>query len=187
MAPLEQEPEIPNNPTIEQSKASEVGSFYAVYSEAEMNEVLNQGDLVTYFQMLNTNSAATMGGVQEVPEDIQPSENEKQTDLSVDFVDYMNTRRLEQGLSAYVWSDSMANTALERAEEIVADFSHNGTRNCAGENLTMINSSNVADWYDTFYSSEVHKLNMLDATYHSAAAASCQVGNTNYVVVLFGF
>lgn len=185
--PLEQEPEIPNTPTIEQSKASEVGSFYAVYSEAEMNEVLNQGDLATYFQMLNANSAATMGGVHEVPADTQPSEYEKLTDLSVDFVDYMNTRRLEQGLSAYVWSDSMANTALERAEEIVADFSHNGTRNCAGENLTMINSSNVADWYDIFYSSEVHKLNMLDATYHSAAAASCQVGNTNYVVVLFGF
>lgn len=80
----------------------------------------------------------------------------------------------------------MSYTALKRAEEIVADFSHNGVRNCAGENLAMVNSSNIADWYDTFYSSEVHRLNMLDTTYRSAAAAVCQLGNTNYVVVLFG-
>ena len=152
-----------------------------------MNEVLNQGDLVTYFQMLNTNSAATMGGVQEVSANIHPSVNEKQTDLSVAFVDYMNARRSEQGLPAYAWSDSMAETAMERAVEIVTDFSHNSVRNCAGENLTMVNSKSVADWYDAFYASELHKQNMLDATYHSSAATVCQVGDTNYVVVLFGF
>jgi len=160
--------------------------FYAVYSEAEMNEALNSGDLQAFFNMLNANSVITMGGAEESSEEIQPSENVKQTSISMDFVDYMNARRLEQGLPAYTWSDVMSDTALERAEEIVADFSHNGVRNCAGENLAMVNSSNIADWYDTFYSSEVHRLNMLDATYHSAAAAVCQLGNTNYVVVLFG-
>ena len=38
-------------------------SFYAVYSETEMNEALSSGNLQVFFNMLNANSAATMGGV----------------------------------------------------------------------------------------------------------------------------
>lgn len=175
---------------LEQAEQNEVvpaDSFYAVYSESEMNEALEQGDLVTYFQMLNANSAATMVPAAEDYADVAVNEREQNSFLSTEFIDYLNVKRAEQNLPPYAWSESMANTALERAAEITEDFSHNGVRNCAGENIAMMNNSNTADWYDAFYSSEVHKQNMLDSTYHSAAAAVCQVGNSHYVVVLFGF
>lgn len=185
--PVEQEPQQQEVPVIIQNEVDVSESFYAVYSEAEMNEALNQGDLATYFQMLNANSAVTMTPSAADTATAVNHKAERSCFLSPEFIDYLNIKRAEQGLDVLSLDASMEGTALERAEEIVTEFSHNGVRNCAGENLAMLNSGNVADWYDTFYSSEIHKLNMLDATYHSAAAAACQIGNTHYVVVLFGF
>ena len=81
----------------------------------------------------------------------------------------------------------MGSTALERAEEITTNFSHEGVRNCSAENIAQMNSASLSSWFDAFYNSSTHKQNMMDSTYKSAAAAVCQVGNSYYVVVLFGF
>lgn len=90
----------PEEPLHVEKDDADEECFYAVYSEAEMNEALNSGELQTFFNMLNANSAITMGGAEESSEEIQPSENVKQTSISMDFVDYMNARRLEQDLLA---------------------------------------------------------------------------------------
>ncbi|MDO4262076.1 MAG: SH3 domain-containing protein [Eubacteriales bacterium] len=111
---------------------------------------------------------------------------EKSTSLSTAFVDYLNSERAAAGLSELNWSDSMASTALERAEEIVDDFSHSGARNCSGEDITKTSDGSVSHWYENFYNSPTHRVDML-GNYNNVAAAYCQVGNTYYVVVLFGY
>ena len=98
----------------------------------------------------------------------------------------MNQKRAEAGLPALSWSDSLAATACERAEEIVTDFSHNGMRNCQGENAHKGASSSVSQEYTSFENSAAHRENMMTEAYTKAAAAVCHFGNTYYWVVLFG-
>ena len=184
---VEVEAKQSDTPEIIQTTPEEQATFFVVYSEAEMNEALTKGDLPTYFQMLNANSAATMIPDTSTQIDVSIAETEMQSYLSEEFVQYLNNKRESEGRSSLSWNSSMAATALERATEITADFSHNGVRNCTAENLAILSNSNVADWYDAFYASEVHRQNMLDGTYQSAAAAVCQVGNAYYAAVLFGF
>ena len=111
--------------------------------------------------------------------------SEKSTSTSREFVDYMNQKRAEAGLSALSWSDSLAATACERAEEIVTDFSHNGSRNCSLEICQMNRSCSVSGWYSQFYNSEGHRLCMMTEANTQTAAAVCKVGNTYYIVALF--
>lgn len=162
--------------------------FYAVYSEAEMDAALNSGDMQTFFNMLNANASVSMpdGGGNSSGQ-AASAVSEKSISLSTEFVDYMNTKRAEQGLDALSWSDSMGATAMERAEEIVSNFSHDGSRNCSAENIAKTSNGSVSGWYESFYNSTVHRYAMLDKAYKSAAAAVCQVGNTYYVAVLFGY
>lgn len=187
--PVSQVTPVPQQTTAS-TQTSSATDFYAVYSEAQMNEALAKGDLASYFNMLNANSAATMSGESSgsTGETSGPTPTtQKSTSLSADFVNYMNQKRVEAGLSELSWSDSMGSTALERAEEITNDFSHNGVRNCSAENIAQMNTPDVGSWYEAFYNSSTHQLNMMDATYKSAASAVCQTGNSYYVVVLFGF
>ena len=98
----------------------------------------------------------------------------------------MNQKRAEAGLPELSWSDSLASTACERAEEIIVDYSHNGMRNCQGENLYKTTTSSVSQVFTAFYNSAVHRENMMTEAYTKAAAAVCHSGNNYYWVVLFG-
>lgn len=189
-SPAQAENSMPDS--ILDTGESTSSDFYAVYSEAEMNAALEKGDLTTYFQMLNANSSATMAGGTNGNNSSANNGGEvlttpdKSTALSTDFIDHLNSKREEAGLSVLTWSDSMGSTALERAEEVINDFSHNGVRNCSAENIGKFTSNSVSSWYDEFYNSSTHKLNMMDPTYKTAAAAVCEVGTNFYVVVLLG-
>ena len=97
----------------------------------------------------------------------------------------MNQKRAEAGLPALAWSDSLASTACERAEEIVSDYSHNGARNCTGEMITATSSGSASTWYSRFANEAAHNANMMSDAHTKAAAAYCKSGNTYYVVVLF--
>lgn len=169
--------------------ATNGSEFYIVHSEAEMNAALNAGDLNSYMAMQRENLAAAMGGGSSSGGSSESSGGatsiEKSTSTSSEFVNYLNQKRAEAGLSMLAWDDSMAETACERAEEIVNDFSHNGSRNCTGENILKTSSSGVSSWYDSFYNSAGHRINMMSDADSKAAAAYCKVGNTYYVVVLF--
>ena len=95
--------------------------------------------------------------------------------------------RAQQGVAALSWDDSLASTACERAEEIVSDFSHNGRRNCDGENLYKSTSSSVSAAVSDSAKSGVHNINMTTDAYTRAGAAICHSGNMYYFVVCFGF
>ena len=115
------------------------------------------------------------------------SSEERSVSASKDFIDYLNQKRAEAGLGQLSWSDSMASTAVERASEIADDFSHSGARNCNGEIILYRNSGSVSEWYDQFYDSPGHRMNMMGDLWGSAAAAYCKVGNRYYVVAMFDF
>lgn len=113
------------------------------------------------------------------------SSSERSVSTSADFVNYLNQKRAEAGLGELSWSDSMASTATERASELVDDFSHANARNCDSEIALYCGSGSTSAWYDQFYNSKAHRIDMLSELYSSAAAAYCKVGNRYYVVVLF--
>ena len=115
------------------------------------------------------------------------SSTERSVATSADFVNYLNQKRAEAGLSELSWSDSMASTATERASEIADDFSHSGMRNCNAEIILKSGSGSASSWYDQFYNSSGHRANMMDDLWGSAAAAYCKVGGNYYLVVMFDF
>lgn len=175
--------------------------LYTVYSEAEMDAAYAAGDMALYNQMITANTDAfdakwgTSWGSVSAEAPTTPAGGsgggetapaEKSTSLSREFIDYLNQKRAEEGLEVLVWSDSMAGTAQERAEELVNDYSHNGMRNCVGENIYKTASSDVAEWYQAFYDSYGHRVSMMSENINQASAAVCHAGNYYYVAVLFG-
>ena len=149
------------------------------YTSAQIDEAMAAGDMDRAWAMYNANIAALTG---EVPDSSSPTE--KSTSTSKEFVDYLNQKRTEAGLSTLAWDDSLAATACERAEEIVSDFSHNKARNCTGENILKSPSSDVSSWFTAFYNSPGHRINMMSDVDEKAAAAVCKYGNTYYLVLL---
>ena len=118
-----------------------------------------------------------------------PTENDKGGDVEPSYcyeiVDLINQLRADEGKEPLTWDDDMAATALERAGELVNDFSHNGRRNCTSEIITKSSRDGVSNWYNNFYNSPAHRAAMINSYDKSVAAAYCKVNGSNYVVVIF--
>ena len=168
-----------------------------------MDEAYASGDMALYNQMLTANidaadakygthwgsasaEAPASSGGSSSGGNSAGSSSEKSTSTSAEFVDYLNQKRSEEGKDAMSWSGSLASVAAERAEEIVDDFSHNGSRNCSGEIIQKTPSGDVASWFTNFYNSGAHRASMM-GNYHNAGAAYCKSGSYYYVVVLFDY
>jgi len=178
--------------------------LYTVYSEAEMDAAYASGDMELFNQMITANTdaydakwgttwgsasaeaPASSGGSSSGGSSAGSSSSEKSTSTAAEFVDYLNQKRSEEGKDAMSWSGSLASVAAERAEEIVDDFSHNGSRNCSGEIIQKTPSGDVASWFTNFYNSGAHRASMM-GNYHNAGAAYCKSGSYYYVVVLFDY
>ena len=177
---------------------------FLVYSEEQIMAAYHAGD---YQSMTATNQAnvdafdakwgttwgsasaeapAASGGSSSGGSSTGGSSTEKSTSTSAEFVDYLNQKRSDEGKEAMSWSSSLASVAAERAEEIVDDFSHNGSRNCSGEIIQKTPSGDVASWFTNFYNSGAHRTSMM-GNYHNAGAAYCKSGSYYYVVVLFDY
>ncbi len=122
------------------------------YSAADVDAAIAAGDVSKATEILKANSHALAVAIGEADDSSSSSSSgsssssastEKSTSTSREFVDYMNQKRAEAGLTALSWSDSLASTACERAEEIITDYSHNGMRNCQGENVYKTSTSSV--------------------------------------------
>ena len=74
-----------------------------------MDAALNAGDLNTYMEMQRKNLAAASGGSSSSSSSSSSNSSssststEKSTSTSREFVDYMNQKRAEAGLSALAW------------------------------------------------------------------------------------
>lgn len=163
---------------------------------AQYKEAVSAGDFERAKQIMEQSVGAPIGGGSSSGSSSSSSASssgsssssseERSVATSADFVNYLNQKRAEAGLSELSWSDSMASTATERASEIVDNFSHSGMRNCSSEIILQSNSGDVSSWYNQFYNSPGHKAAMM-GNCETAAAAYCKVNGTYYVVVMFGF
>lgn len=176
----------------QESKGLDTASLSLPYTEAEIDAAMNSGDLEKAWAMNQANLSALSGspstGTSPGSMAGASTPMEKNTSSSGAFVSYLNSQRVSAGLSELAWSDSLAATAQARAEEIVNDFSHNGSRNCSGEIITQSSSSDETAWYANFYNSPGHRAHMLDeGLYTRAGAAACHYGDRYYVVVLFDY
>lgn len=172
---------------------------YLVYSSADMDAAFASGDMATYNMMLDANVAAydakfntNINGSDPVitnPGTVvaETPDAEKTTSLSYELFDLLNAKRREEGLPELEWSDSMAGTAMERAEEIVSDFSHKGSRNCDGENIHKSNIGDPSSWFNAFYNSGGHRVNMMSEGKQSVACAVCKCGSFYYVVMMLSY
>lgn len=183
---------------------TEADSFL-VYSEDQIMEAYHSGDYERMNAMNQANVDAydakwgthwgsasaeqpgsASGGSSSGGSSEGSSSTEKSTSTSTAFADYLNNKRAEAGLGTLDWSDSMASTAMERAEEIVDNFTHSNMRNCVGENIYKTTSSDVASWYQAFYDSYGHRVSMMSDNINKVAVGVCHSGNYYYVAVLFG-
>ena len=163
---------------------------------AQYKEAVSAGDFERAKQIMEQSVGAPIGGGSSSGSSSSSSASssgsssssseERSVATSADFVNYLNQKRAEAGLSELSWSDSMASTATERASEIVDNFSHSGMRNCSSEIILQSNSGDVSSWYNQFYNSPGHKAAMM-GNCETAAAAYCKVGNRYYVIAVFDF
>lgn len=173
----------PNDPSL----------AFLIYSEAEMDEAYNRGDLATYQAMLYANFDAycALLGVDPGYATTTPGEGgsssgstELVVNTTVDFVNYLNEQREAQEIHTLSWNGDLESVALERASEIVDDFSHNKARGCDAEIILKISEGGVENWYNGFYGSVRHR-NIMLGLYDEVAAAYAEIGGMYYVVVLF--
>lgn len=104
-------------------------------------------------------------------------------DVSTAFIDYLNQQRAAAGLSQVTWDSGLAAGAKTRAVEISTYFEHDLRFN-AFENILGVESSFVADWYNQWYGSDIHRQAMMNPNLTSAAAAFYEVDGYYYVVFL---
>ena len=157
-------------------------TFYSFTLE-ELKDPSSITDLAAHYYM--TGEAKPNAGGNDNP----PAENDKGGDIEPSYcyeiVDLINQLRADEGMDSLNWDDDMAATALERAGELVNDFSHNGMRNCTSEIITMDSRDGVSKWYNNFYNSPAHHAAMINSYDKRVAAAHCKVNGANYVVVIF--
>ena len=109
---------------------------------------------------------------------------EKETTLCPELADAINVGREAEGLDALVWDDSLATVARERSEEITEDLSHNGMRTL--EMLTKSQRSDPETWYNNFYNSKTHRIEMMGRAETKIGAAYCYYKGSYYVIVTLG-
>ena len=112
------------------------------------------------------------------------AESAKETTICPELADAINAGREAEGLDALAWDDSLATIAKERSEEITEDLSHNGMRTL--EMLTKSQSGDPETWYNNFYNSKTHRIEMMRRAETKIGAAYCYYKGNYYVIVTLG-
>lgn len=112
------------------------------------------------------------------------AESAKETTICPELADAINAGREAEGLDALAWDDSLATVAEERSEAITIDLSHRGSSTL--EMLTKSQSGEVQTWYNNFYNSSTHRIEMMGKSKTKIGAAYCYYNGSYYVIVTFG-
>lgn len=97
---------------------------------------------------------------------------------------YMNAERAEAGLNTIAWDEEIYNFACQRAQAIIADFSHNGCGNYS-ENIekgTMGAKPNGYNIHSAWHYSQGHYNNYMNSR-HTKGACAVFVYNGMYYAV----
>lgn len=131
-----------------------------------------------------SSAGATASASSGSSSDSGASTAEKTTSTCPALADAINAGRAEEGLDALAWDDSLAAIAKERAEAITSDLSHSGMKTL--EMLTKSQSSDPQTWYNNFYNSSTHRIEMMGKTETKIGAAYCYYNGSYYVIVTLG-
>ena len=112
------------------------------------------------------------------------AESAKETTICPELADAINAGREAEGLDALAWDDSLATIAEERSKAITIDLSHRGSSTL--EMLTKSQSGEVQTWYNNFYNSSTHRIEMMGKSKTKIGAAYCYYNGSYYVIVTFG-
>lgn len=120
----------------------------------------------------STASQATQGTVGAAPVAAQTSSTQGEAQLVPGFLDILNAKRAEAGLSAVSSDASLDATALAGARELETNYSHQ----VAGGGYDNVNIGSNAPLdaqtiFDAWYNSEGHRAQMMDQYLVSASAA----------------
>lgn len=178
---------------------------FLVYSEEQIMAAYHAGDYQSMTAMNQANvdafdakwgttwgsasaeAPAASGGSSSGGSSTGGSSTEKSTSTSAEFVDYLNQKRSEEGKGTLAWDDTLAGLATQRAEEIVDNFSHETSLSVGAEIIQKNPSGSVSSWFDAFYNSSGHRMNMMSDNKRTVGAAYCKCGSYYYIVVLFGY
>ena len=112
------------------------------------------------------------------------AESAKETTICPELADAINAGREAEGLDALAWDDSLATIAEERSKAITIDLSHRGSSTL--EMLTKSQSGEVQTWYNNFYNSSTHRIEMMGKSKTKIGAAYCYYKGSYYVIVTLG-
>ena len=101
--------------------------------------------------------------------------------LSQAFVNYLNQQRSAAGLNQIAWNSDLESHVLSRAQQISANFSHDGMT--VGEIIQATGSTDPAEWFNTWYESDGHRLFMMDSYLTDGACGVFQAGDYYYVAL----
>ena len=155
-----------------------VSSTYIV-SEKPSTSTASTGTTGTKQTGSGTGTTGNQTGQNSDTTQVSSTSNE----VSTAFIDYLNQQRAAAGLSQVTWDNGLAEGAKARAVEISTNFDHDLRYN-AFENIASIQSGSVADWYNLWYGSDIHRQAMLNPYLTSAAAAFYEVDGYYYIVFL---
>lgn len=105
----------------------------------------------------------------------------------------VNQQRVDNGLSALTWDESIYELACTRAQEIVSKYAHerpDGTQlaqtHTLGENLNRGSGASAQACVESWMNSEGHRMNMMMS--YTRGVMACYVsGGKSYWVNLFGY
>ena len=179
---------IVNDKPVKTQTASTESSASTTDLQGALNALISMGYSEEQAKIMiesQFGSGASDGLVASASSDTGATEVKKEAIACPEFVDAINTGRVEKELDALVWDASLAALAKERAEEITSDFSHNGARNCGGEIIGKITNGDVQTWYEGFYNSPKHKITMMSKGNTIVGAAYCYYKGYYYIVGVF--
>ncbi|MCD8326744.1 MAG: CAP domain-containing protein [Lachnospiraceae bacterium] len=111
---------------------------------------------------------------------------------STECVGYINELRTSVGVATLTWSDSLAEVALARANELAEAGALDGHEGLSkygsyGENIfwSSVSSASAYDAYTGWYNSEGHYNNMVRSSYTNVAVAYATSGSGSFWVTIF--
>jgi len=102
------------------------------------------------------------------------------------FVDFLNQKRAELGLNPVSYASDLEAAAMQRAKDIVNNFSHDGWNNTGSdmENIMIGSTNSVSDWYAAWSGSPEHYQNMVAPDLGSAVLGIYELNGEYYLVML---
>lgn len=117
---------------------------------------------------------------------VSVAENGFRKDVAQEIWNLVNAERTAAGLNALAWDDTVYEFSCQRAQALVNDFSHNGSKKGSdGENILMNYTTDANTLHKQWYNSSGHHSNYMYDGYERGACAVYVYNGNVYAVENF--